>query len=139
MANDSRSRTTCDRFHRELSVASTLKRGLLLSQPNLGNDDHKSFVRSRPTISKARLTPKRLKFPLRKPRPAKRSLPMIAVLSKNRLSPGLALCSKLGNFGNMRLYVHRNIQVCWGRGNRGVVNVLTDSWGLTSTATSTAD
>ena len=61
MANGSRPRTTCDHFHWELSTVSTPKRGSLLSQPNLGNNDHKLFVRS--TRLKVRLLPKGPKCP----------------------------------------------------------------------------
>lgn len=80
MANGSRPRTTCDHFDWELSAASTPWKGSLLSQPNLGNNDHKLFVRS--TILKARLLRKGPNFPSWKPKPAKRSLPRTAVLPK---------------------------------------------------------
>ena len=74
MTNGGRPRTASDCFHRDLSAASApQKRRSLLSQPNHGNDDHKTFVRR--TISKARFAPKTLQFSPWKPWPAERSIP----------------------------------------------------------------
>ena len=108
MVNGGRSRTTCDRFYRELTAASAPKVLSLLSQPNLGNDDLESFLRR--AISKTRLNLQRTHIRIMKiltrqkvptsdsSPPPKPSLALSSTLSETYVAynePSLALNSTL--------------------------------------------